>query len=42
MELGKLGVWSWIDSFPAAEIGAFAKRVEDWGYGALWIPEAVG
>ena len=41
-EFGKLGVWSWIDSFPAAEIGAFAKRVEDWGYGALWIPEAVG
>ena len=42
MELGRLGVWSWIDSFAGAEAGAFAKRVEDWGYGALWIPEAVG
>jgi probable F420-dependent oxidoreductase len=40
--LGKLGVWTSVDHLPAAEAAAFAKQLEDWGYGALWIPEAVG
>jgi len=42
MTLEKLGVWAGIDAMPAADAAAFAKRVEAWGYGALWIPEAVG
>jgi probable F420-dependent oxidoreductase len=42
MNLQNLGVWAGTDVFPAAEAAAFAKRVEAWGYGALWIPEAVG
>jgi probable F420-dependent oxidoreductase len=42
MQLGRLGVWSWLDAFPAAEAAAFARRVEAWGYSALWVPEAVG
>ena len=42
MQLGKLGVWTWLDAFSADEAAAFATRVENWGYGALWIPEAVG
>jgi probable F420-dependent oxidoreductase len=41
-EIGKLGVWTWLDGFTAAEAAAFAKQIEDWGYSALWIPEAVG
>ena len=41
-ELGRLGVWAWLDAYTAPEAAAFAKRLEDWGYGALWIPEAVG
>jgi probable F420-dependent oxidoreductase len=40
--LKKLGVWSGTDSLSAADAAAFAKRVEAWGYGALWIPEAIG
>ncbi|MFT4520768.1 MAG: putative F420-dependent oxidoreductase [Halioglobus sp.] len=40
--LGKLGVWSFIDGMTAIEAAAFAKQLEDWGYSALWIPEAVG
>ena len=40
--LGKLGVWSFIDNLTGPEVAAFARRLEDWGYGALWIPEAVG
>ena len=42
MQLGKLGVWTWLDGLPADEAAAFANRVEAWGYGALWVPEAVG
>ena len=42
MRLEKLGVWAAIDGLSAADASAFAKRVEAWGYGALWSPEAVG
>lgn len=41
-ELGRLGVWAWLDGLNAPEAAALAKRIEGWGYGALWIPEAVG
>ena len=42
MELGKLGVWVGMDGMSAAQAAAFAQRVEEWGYGALWIPESRG
>ncbi len=42
MKLKKLGVWSATDGLSAAAAASFAKRVEAWGYGALWIPEAIG
>src|SRR5580704_10536453 len=42
VELGKLGVWMSMDSMTAAAAAAFAKRVEAWGYAALWIPESRG
>jgi probable F420-dependent oxidoreductase len=42
MEIGRLGVWTWLDALPPAEAAAMARRVEAWGYSALWIPEAVG
>jgi probable F420-dependent oxidoreductase len=41
-EIGRLGVWSWLDSYTAPEAAAFARKLEEWGYSALWIPEAVG
>jgi probable F420-dependent oxidoreductase len=42
MDIKKLGVWAATDSFNAAEAAKFAQRVEAWGYGALWYPEAFG
>jgi len=42
MDLGKIGVWNWLDHLSANEAAEFAQRVEGWGYSALWIPEAVG
>jgi len=42
MELGRLGVWVGMDGMSAAAAAAFARRVEERGYGALWIPEGRG
>jgi probable F420-dependent oxidoreductase len=42
MELGRLGVWTGMDAMTAAAAAAFAKRVEAWGYAALWLPESRG
>jgi probable F420-dependent oxidoreductase len=42
MELGRLGVWTGMDAMSAVEAAGFAKRVEAWGYGALWLPEGRG
>ncbi|RMF24761.1 MAG: TIGR03620 family F420-dependent LLM class oxidoreductase [Deltaproteobacteria bacterium] len=42
MELGRLGVWSFLDALPAGTAAEYARRVESLGYAALWIPEAVG
>src|SRR5271154_605265 len=42
MKLENLGVWAGTDALSAADAATFAKCVEAWGYGALWIPEALG
>jgi probable F420-dependent oxidoreductase len=42
MDVKKLGVWAALDGLPATAAAAFAQRIEAWGYGALWIPEAIG
>jgi probable F420-dependent oxidoreductase len=39
MNIGRLGVWSLVNFMSAADSAAFARRVEGWGYGALWVPE---
>jgi probable F420-dependent oxidoreductase len=42
MELGKLGVWFFQDAMTAEQTRDFARQAERLGYGALWVPEAVG
>ena len=42
MELGRLGVWTWLDDLSGPEAAEFAQRLEQFGYSALWLPEAVG
>jgi probable F420-dependent oxidoreductase len=39
MNIGKLGVWAQVVAMTAADSAAFARRVEGWGYGTLWVPE---
>ena len=34
--------WAFLDGLTAPEVVSFAKKVEAWGYRALWIPEAIG
>ena len=42
MELGRLGVWYFLDGMPAPAAAETAQRIEALGYDTLWIPEAVG
>ncbi|MFY9326444.1 MAG: TIGR03620 family F420-dependent LLM class oxidoreductase [Georgfuchsia sp.] len=42
MKLGKLGVWTIFDNKTAAESAALVKRIEQWGYSAVWMGEAFG
>ncbi len=41
-DLGKLGVWSSVDNLNFTDAATFAANAEAQGYGAIWIPEAVG
>ena len=42
MKLGRLGVFALTDGMTASESAAFAKRLEDWGYAALWMGDGYG
>ena len=42
MDIGKIGIWAFLDMVPSAESQDAAREIEDLGFGALWIPEAVG
>jgi probable F420-dependent oxidoreductase len=42
MDIGKIGIWFFLDAMSTAETVDFARKTEKLGYGALWIPEAVG
>jgi probable F420-dependent oxidoreductase len=42
IDIGKLGIWFSHNAMSLVDSVAFAQKVEACGYGALWIPEAVG
>jgi probable F420-dependent oxidoreductase len=42
MDLGRIGIWAFLDMLPARDAQGAAKEIEDLGFGALWIPEALG
>jgi probable F420-dependent oxidoreductase len=42
MDIGKIGIWFFLDAMTAPESATFAQTVEKAGYRTLWIPEAVG
>jgi probable F420-dependent oxidoreductase len=42
MDIGKIGIWFFLDAMSAAQTVEFVRRTEKLGYSAMWIPEAVG
>jgi probable F420-dependent oxidoreductase len=43
MDIGRIGIWTFaLDMQPAAKAQAAAAEIEALGYGAVWIPEALG
>src|SRR5260370_38098445 len=42
MDIGKVGIWLFLDAMGAPDSAEFARQVERNGYKVLWIPEAVG
>jgi probable F420-dependent oxidoreductase len=42
MQVDRLGVWFATDYLSSQGAAALAQRIEQWGYGTLWQPEAVG
>ena len=42
MQIGRLGVWTWLDGMSGPQAAEFARELEEWGYTALWVPEAIG
>jgi probable F420-dependent oxidoreductase len=43
MELGRVGIWTFaLDMQPAAKAQEAAAEIESLGFGAIWIPEAMG
>jgi probable F420-dependent oxidoreductase len=43
MDVGPVGIWTGqLDLQPAARAREVAAEIEELGYGALWVPEAVG
>lgn len=42
-DLGPIGTWTFaLDAQPAARAPELAAEIEEMGYGAIWVPEAVG
>ena len=43
MNIGRVGVWTFsLELQPAAQAQEAAREIEALGYGAIWIPEALG
>lgn len=42
LALGRLGAWGHLDSLSIDEARAYARRVDELGFGTLWVPETVG
>lgn len=42
MDIGRYGIWSFLDMLPSAQSQDAVREIESLGYGAIWIPEAIG
>jgi probable F420-dependent oxidoreductase len=42
LDLGRLGVWGHLDTLPVDVARHYARRVDELGFGTLWVAETVG
>ena len=42
LDTGKLGLWTWLDAYSHRQCIETAQAAEQFGYGAIWVPEAFG
>ncbi|MEX2238420.1 MAG: LLM class F420-dependent oxidoreductase [Dehalococcoidia bacterium] len=42
MNIGRIGIWAFLDMLPQAKAQEAAAEIEEMGFGAIWLPEAVG
>src|SRR5215813_780440 len=42
MDLGRVGIWHFLDTAPAADAQQAARELESLGFRTLWIPEGLG
>ena len=42
VRLGHIGAWGHLDSLWIDDARAYVRRIDELGYGALWVPETVG
>jgi probable F420-dependent oxidoreductase len=42
VRFGAIGAWGHLDTLAAPDARAYARRLDELGYGALWVPETVG
>ena len=42
IRLGRVGAWGHLDSLEIDDARAYARRIDELGYAALWVPETVG
>ncbi len=42
LRIGRIGAWGHLDSLDISRARGFARRVDELGYGALWVPETAG
>jgi probable F420-dependent oxidoreductase len=42
LDQGRIGAWGHLDTLSVDAARAYARRLEELGYGTLWVPETVG
>jgi probable F420-dependent oxidoreductase len=43
MDIGRIGIWTFtLDGVPSAQAAEHVSELDELGYGAVWVPEAVG
>jgi probable F420-dependent oxidoreductase len=42
VHIGRVGIWAFLDTAPAAQVADVAAELDELGFGAIWVPETLG